>query len=98
MRTPTTSSAWKNSLSSGGSIYDALIYGTQWTRNTITFSFPTIDSIFALGYLDFLGSSDQTAVQSALQLWTDLENLTFVETIETSLLESKLFTPNQSSN
>ena len=89
MSTPSTSTAWKYSYSSGNSIFDALIYGTQWTSNTITFSFPTIDSVFALGYLennsylDFLGSSDRTAVRSALQSWANVATLTFVETTDT---------------
>ena len=90
MPTPTTSSAWKDSSSSGSSIYDALIFGTQWISNTITFSFPTINSSFAVGYLEnnsnlaFLGSSDQTAVRSALQSWANVANLTFLETTDTS--------------
>ena len=89
MPTPTTSSAWKYSLSSGSSIYDALIFGTQWISNTITFSFPTINSYFAVDYLEnnsyiaFLSSSDQTAVRSALQSWANVANLTFVETTDT---------------
>jgi serralysin len=89
MPTPSTSAAWNSSTSSGNSTIDSLIYGTEWTSNTISFSFLSYSSYFIIGYSENnpnffpLNSSQKDATRSALQSWANVANITFVETTDT---------------
>lgn len=89
MTTPSSSTPFKLSLTSGNSYIDDLFYGTQWSNQTITFSFVSLNSYFLNGYAEnnlyraSLFSSDQAAVRVALQSWSNVANMNFVETTDT---------------
>src|SRR5262245_42362051 len=95
MATPTTSGSYSSSGLTGVQPVDALFYGTRWTSPTITFSFLTSNSYFSTssfgGYgpsngsgepwngFELLAASDISQTRLALQTWSNVANINFVE-------------------
>jgi serralysin len=76
----------------GNAYIDALLSDTRWATNRLTYSFPTSSSSYgasygsgeaAKGYAAF-GTTQQTAAQAALKLYSEVCNLTFTRITETS--------------
>lgn len=99
MPTPFNSSSVSNVALVGDDRIDALIAGTRWTSNTISYSFPTIGSTwdtnqykagfqtlepFSSGYRGLTTGAEQDAFRTALAAFSNVANITFNEVTETS--------------
>ena len=99
MTTPTTWGAWSYTTLLTDYTVNGLLYGTQWTSSTISYSFAGPGSYFSTstssGYgpsngagepwngLASLTTSEMSAVREALSSWAAVANVKFVESADT---------------
>jgi Ca2+-binding RTX toxin-like protein len=100
MSTPTTSSPYSSVAMTGYQFVDALLAGTRWSSSTITYSIPALRSYWsnastAYGpstgadepwsqYFDALTTPEAARFRLALQTWSHVANINFVETADNS--------------
>jgi VCBS repeat-containing protein len=77
---------------------DALLFGTKWGSNVLSFSFPTVASLWpdysnpsepTQGFVAF-STAEQDAVASALTAWSSLANISFSQSADSGSTSGNL--------
>jgi methionine-rich copper-binding protein CopC len=100
MTTPTTWGAYSSAVLTGTSQVDSLLYGTEWSMSSVTYSFAAASSYWSTSIAGYgpststsgepwstsylLTSGEMAAVRTALASWAAVASISFLEVTDSS--------------